>query len=48
VAELGWDDMVSLRRDFASPLGQEAARDADALAELCPGIHSMIFELEAF
>jgi uncharacterized protein (TIGR02118 family) len=47
VAELDWDDMPSLQRDFASPLGQEAARDADTLAELCPGIHSMIFELEA-
>jgi uncharacterized protein (TIGR02118 family) len=25
VAELDWDDVASLRRDFASPLGQEAA-----------------------
>lgn len=47
VAELDWDDTASLQRDFASPLGQEAARDADALAKLCPGIHSMVFELEA-
>jgi uncharacterized protein (TIGR02118 family) len=47
VAELDWDDMASLQRDFASPLGQEAARDADALADLCPGMHSMVFELEA-
>jgi uncharacterized protein (TIGR02118 family) len=47
VAELDWDDMVSLQRDFASPLGQEAARDVDTLSELCSGIHSMIFELEA-
>lgn len=46
VAELDWDDMASLQRDFASPLGQDAARDADILAELCPGMHSMIFELE--
>lgn len=36
----------SLRRDFGSPLGQETARDADKLAEWCPAIHSMIFELE--
>jgi uncharacterized protein (TIGR02118 family) len=46
VAELDWDDMDSLRQDFASPLGQEVARDVDQLAEWCPGIHSMIFELE--
>jgi uncharacterized protein (TIGR02118 family) len=45
-AELDWDDMDSLRRDFGSPLGQEAARDVDTLAEWCPAIHSMIFELE--
>lgn len=47
VAELDWDDMDSLRRDFASPLGQEVARDVDQLAEICPGIHSMVYELEA-
>jgi hypothetical protein len=35
-----------LQRDFASPLGQEAGRDEDRLAELCPGIHSMSFEVE--
>ena len=46
VAELDWDDLASLQRDFASLQGQEAARDADMLAELCPGMHSMIFELE--
>jgi len=46
VAELDWDDMESLRRDFASPLGQETARDVENLEALCPGIHSMILELE--
>lgn len=46
IAELDWDDMDSLRRDFASPLGQETARDVDRLAEWCPGIHSMVFEVE--
>src|SRR5215831_162460 len=47
VAELDWDDRESLRRDFASPLGQEIARDVeDNLAKLCPGMHSMVFELE--
>jgi uncharacterized protein (TIGR02118 family) len=46
VAELDWDDMDSLRQDFASPLGQEIARDADQLAGWCPGMHGMIFELE--
>ncbi|MBV9451723.1 MAG: EthD family reductase [Streptosporangiaceae bacterium] len=46
VAELDWDDMDSLRRDFSSPAGQETARDVEKLAEWCPAIHSMIFELE--
>jgi uncharacterized protein (TIGR02118 family) len=46
VAELDWDDMDSLRQDFASPLGQEVGRDADQLAAWCPGMHGMIFELE--
>lgn len=47
VSELDWDDMESLRRDFASPLGQQTARDVDEnLAKLCPGVHSMVFELE--
>jgi uncharacterized protein (TIGR02118 family) len=47
IAELDRDDMASLQRDFASPLGQETARDVDRLAEFCPGIHSMTYELEA-
>ena len=46
LAELDWDDMDSLRRDFASPLGQELARDVDQLAEICPGIHGTVYELE--
>ena len=46
VAELDWDDMDSLRQDFASPLGREIAHDVDNLAGWCPGMHSMIFELE--
>ena len=45
VAELDWDDMESLRRDFASDLGRESAADLDELIELCPGIQSMVFEL---
>jgi uncharacterized protein (TIGR02118 family) len=45
VAELDWDDMEALRRDFASDLGQETASDVERLAELCPGVHSMVFEL---
>lgn len=47
IAELEWDDIASLQRDFASPLGQDIARDVDTLAELCPGIHSTIYELHA-
>jgi uncharacterized protein (TIGR02118 family) len=46
VAELDWDDMDSLRRDFASPVGQEVGRDADQLAGWCPGMHGMILELD--
>ena len=47
VALLEWDDMDSLRQDFASPLGQQMSRDVDHLATLCPGIRSTVFELEA-
>jgi uncharacterized protein (TIGR02118 family) len=46
VAELDWDDMDSLRRDFSSPLGQATARDVDELARLCPGIQSLTYEVE--
>jgi uncharacterized protein (TIGR02118 family) len=46
IAELDWDDLASLQRDFASPLGQEAGRDVEKLEELSPGIQSMIFELQ--
>ena len=46
VALLEWDDMDSLRQDFASPLGREMTRDVDHLATLCPGIRSTVFELE--
>jgi hypothetical protein len=35
VAEFDWDDMDSLRQDFASPLGQEIASDVDQLASWC-------------
>jgi hypothetical protein len=37
--------MQSLQEDFASPLGQEATRDVERLAELCPGMRSVIFEV---
>jgi uncharacterized protein (TIGR02118 family) len=46
VAELDWDDMASLQRDFGSQLGRETARDVDELAQLCPGIRSAICELQ--
>src|SRR5215212_2587512 len=46
VALLDWDAMDSLRQDFASPLGEQVARDVDYLATLCPSIRSTIFELE--
>ncbi len=47
IAELDGGDMASLQRGYASPLGQEASRDVDNLARLCPGVHSMVFELES-
>jgi len=47
VAELDWDDMDSLRRDFDSELGRQAARDLDELEKLCPGVRTIVFELEA-
>jgi hypothetical protein len=34
------------QRDFASPPGKELAEDVDALTALCPGLESMIFEVE--
>jgi uncharacterized protein (TIGR02118 family) len=46
VAELDWDDMASLQRDFASPLGQATGKDVETLEALCPGVQSMILELE--
>jgi uncharacterized protein (TIGR02118 family) len=46
IAELDWDDMDSLRRDFSSELGKAAARDVDELAKLCPGIQTVVFELD--
>jgi uncharacterized protein (TIGR02118 family) len=45
IAELDWDDMDSLRRDFSSELGKAAAADLEELAKSCPGIQSMVFEL---
>lgn len=47
IAELTWDDMASLQEDFASPVGKETAQDVDRLAELCPGMRSMIYDLDA-
>lgn len=45
IAELDWDDMDSLRRDFSSELGKATAADLEELAKSCPGIQSMVFEL---
>jgi hypothetical protein len=46
VAELDWDDMGSLQRDFASDLGRATATDMANLEALSPGVQSMILELE--
>jgi uncharacterized protein (TIGR02118 family) len=45
VAELDWDDMDALQRDFRSPEGQATADD---VANLAPEgkVRSMIYELE--
>jgi uncharacterized protein (TIGR02118 family) len=45
VAELDWDDIGSLREDFESEVGLHAGRDAETLADLCPGMYSMTFEV---
>ena len=46
VAELDWDDMDALERDFASPEGRATAED---VANLAPEgkVRMMIYELEA-
>ena len=45
VAELDWDDIEALQRDFRSPEGQATAAD---VAKLAPEgkVRSMIYELE--
>ena len=45
VAELDWDDMNALERDFRSPEGQATAED---VANLAPEgkVRTMIYELE--
>jgi hypothetical protein len=40
------NDIASLQRDFASLAGQATGKDVENLEALCPGIHSMILELE--
>jgi hypothetical protein len=39
--------MASLQRDFPSLAGQATGKDVENLEAHCPGIHSMILELEA-
>jgi uncharacterized protein (TIGR02118 family) len=46
VAELDWDDVGSLQRDFASDLGRATASDMENLEALSPGVQSMILQLE--
>jgi uncharacterized protein (TIGR02118 family) len=46
IAEVDWQDQESMSRDFSSPLGNELAEDVDALAALCPGLQSTIFEVD--
>lgn len=45
VAELDWDDIESLQRDFASEIGKQNAEDVENMERLCPGVQSMILEL---
>ncbi len=44
VAEIDWDDMESLKRDFESPEGKAAAVEAAKVSEMSPGTRSMIYE----
>jgi uncharacterized protein (TIGR02118 family) len=46
IAQLDWDDMAALQRDFASPTGQETAQDVEKLARLTSGVQSFICEFE--
>ena len=46
VAELDWDDIDSLQRDFASDLGRATAKDMENLEALSPGVQSMIIDLD--
>jgi uncharacterized protein (TIGR02118 family) len=47
VAELEWDDIDSLQAAFQTELGRATAHDVtEYLEPLCPGIRSMILELE--
>ncbi|MFC5407508.1 EthD family reductase [Cohnella soli] len=47
VAELDWDSMDDLKKAFQSPAGEAARDDVIAnLERLCPGVRSMIYELE--
>jgi uncharacterized protein (TIGR02118 family) len=46
IAELDWDDMPSLQRAVESPEGRATSEDVANLAELSPGPHSEIYELE--
>jgi uncharacterized protein (TIGR02118 family) len=46
IAELDWDDMASLQRDFESPEGRATSEDVAKLAELSPDPQSEIYELE--
>lgn len=46
IAELDWDDMASRLRALQSPEGRATSEDVANLAELSPGVQSMIYELE--
>jgi uncharacterized protein (TIGR02118 family) len=46
IAELDWDDIGSLRTAMQSPEGRATSEDVVVLAELSPGVHSMVYELE--
>jgi uncharacterized protein (TIGR02118 family) len=47
VVELDWESMEELKKAFQSPVGEAAREDVVAnLERLCPGVRSMIYELE--
>ena len=46
VAELEWDDLETMQRDFQSPEGRATGKDVDFMRQWSPGVQSLTYELE--